>query len=136
MTCDAIMEESINVKTKMVLITGLGKTIKPNRKEGARKSIWPQINNNLKEKLKDTGYWALISKNESIKRAAAKLIADLFAVERIYSEQNEWTDIVKNLTSNMENSDSDIQKAAIFALNFICENIQEDKRIKVYEKEL
>jgi len=60
----------------------------------------------------------LISKDILIKKAAADLIATIFSID---IRENQWADLLTNLSQNTQHSNLEIKKAAIMTLGEICD---------------
>lgn len=69
------------------------------------KSIWDNIGLEIKNKIRTSAFNALVNKNDNIKRGASKLIAAIFALDKLNEKQ--W-DIIINLTENVNHEDMEI----------------------------
>lgn len=52
-------------------------------------------------------------------------------MDRLYTKQ--WDNIIEILTENVNHSNLEIRKAAVYCLNYICEGLSENKTITIYE---
>lgn len=89
------------------------------RQQEVRASIWPALLPASKQLVKDACLKQLIDDNPAVMRAAASLVAAVFALDCI--SDNAWEELLPVLTDNVENSEVKIQKAAVLSLGNICD---------------
>lgn len=132
--CEVISSEGTPNNLRQITLTALSQAINPSKKEGALPTIWTELDLQDMEMIKKSGFCGLISSEDSIKRGSAKLIAGVFTMQKLQSEAE--NNIIEVLSSNIDHADQEIQKAAIYSLNYICESLAENKQIRISDEEL
>lgn len=115
---------SVNTHLRVVVSTVLKGGIAPNEDSG-KATIWTHLSPNTKEIAKNTGLMLLIDPNDVIKKAAASLVSKVFAMDWLYDKT--WTDLIGNITMNLNYDNPEIKKAAMMTLGYICEDLNQFK---------
>ena len=82
-------------------------------------TMWTSISSESKNLIKESGLMNLVDSNDDIKKVAADLVANVFALDCLHDR--EWEDLLENLSNNLNHEDLNIQKSAILTIGYICE---------------
>jgi hypothetical protein len=133
LSCNCLKNENLSLSDKVLIIVGLTKALRPN--SGGQTSIWDKLNESAREELKNSSFTILIHPNDDLKHKAGNLIAGLYVLD--LKDRNNWgTDFIQSLSDNVNNEDSNIQKAAIITIGYICENLFNDHILTLGEEEV
>ena len=82
--------------------------------------MWFELDINVRNQIKNALMITLITKIVIARRAAASAIASICGLELPLKQ---WPQIIPVLTNNSSNVDSEVKKAALMTLGFICEEL-------------
>lgn len=114
----------LSTATRTIIATFLSGILLPAETSNVS-SIWPKIKNEAKEAIKSTSLKLLVEKNQVLMKSAANLVATVFVVDCILDKS--WESVLQRLTDNVDNTDIEIQKAAVTTLGFICDLLNKRK---------
>lgn len=132
LSCNSLKNPNSATNDRKLIIIGLTKSLRPNTPH--QPSIWPKIPQKQRQDLKNSALTILIDPNDEIKHKAANLIAALYVLD--LKDQRQWTQLLKSLSENVKNKDTNIQKAAIITLGYICENLFNDNYVNLKPEEI
>ena len=115
--------DEVELNLRVTISTVLKLAIKPT-KGNETLSIWTKIPNEVKTKVQETGLMNLVDEHDAIKNAAASLVADVFACDCLMDQQ--WGNLLSNLSNNLNHEDQNVQKSAILTLGYICEVLHQE----------
>lgn len=120
---------------RQIIIVAMTKMIGPQLSFIASEPIWSKISPQCKQELYNTSFNLIVQTDEKIKQAGAQLVANVFLADKL--SENTWqTQIIQCLTENSLHQDQGIQRASIYSLNFICEAIQENPKVRLSQVEI
>lgn len=120
----AFNDDNVNVNLRKTVSIALKMAIKP-AAENAEHSIWHKLSQSSKELIQSCGLMNLISQDDGIKRSAANLVANAFALDCVSG--GNWANLLPTLQENLTNEDSNIRRSSIITLGYICEILHTDK---------
>lgn len=126
----AFCNAALPASTRALTATLLGGLVMPREGE-ERPSIWPKLSAASKELVKEACLKQLIDPNATVMRAAAALVASVFAADCVHD--NAWEQLLPNLTDNVENADVRVQKAAVTSLGNICDLLNKHRITELKE---
>ena len=110
-------------KLRITISTVLKLGLKPT-KGNENMSIWHLITQESKVLVQESGLMNLVDADESIKNAAASMVADVFVLDCQHDQI--WGGLLTNLSNNLNHEDQNVQRSAILTLGYICEALHNE----------
>ena len=126
-------DDSLDVNLRKTISTVLKMAIKPTS-ENAHLSVWGKLSAGSQEQIQSCGLMNLISPTEQIKRSAADLVANAFALD--CQGAKKWGNLLPTLKQNLENPDSNIRRSSIMTIGYICEILHTDKITSLSQEQI
>lgn len=124
---------NLQVTLRVAILTVLRSALRPKSRD-IQTSIWPQLQFNSKDNIKNSVTNCLIDQNEGVKKAAANLTAVVFVLDVMTDRV--WFSLLDILAKNIDSPILEIKKAAITTLGYICELLNTEKITNLPEQQI
>ena len=75
----------------------------------------------LKDQIQNAGLTLLVDNDYSIQKSAANLVSTIYILR--FQLSNKWEDLLSKLSDNASSKKPEIQKASIYTISYICEEL-------------
>jgi hypothetical protein len=75
----------------------------------------------LKDQIQSAGLTLLIDNDYTIQKSAANLVSTIYILR--FQLNNKWEDLLSKLSENATSKKPEIQKASIYTISYICEEL-------------